>query len=92
VTELAYRLQPLDRDGAPLPGSELVHLTREAGIVGTRIRLPVVGVEEWEVVAVVGQGADRADAPRIISARNAAGEDVPLGGTLVIRGVPRPRS
>jgi hypothetical protein len=50
MTELAYRLELLDCDGVPAPGSAYVHMSREPVVLGMRIRLPVDGFEEWEVV------------------------------------------
>jgi hypothetical protein len=92
VTKVAYALVPLDPDGNPVDGAQYVHIADAVVAVGTHVQLPAFGFDQWEVVRVVPSGIDTKPQSRIVNVRDEAGQDLPVMGTLIIRGVPPPQT
>jgi hypothetical protein len=78
----AYRFLPCDDEGRPREQSQVtsIHDTSEALAVGSVIEVDILGYKTWEVVEV------RQNPGGLMSAADADGV-IPLGGTLVCRGI-----
>jgi hypothetical protein len=81
MDKVAYRFVPCDEAGRPHEGSQYTTTTTEDLTVGSRIEATLLGYTSWEVVEV-----RRATRP-LLGARDTFGNDVPLAGTIVCRGV-----
>jgi hypothetical protein len=81
--KVAYRFLPCDDEGRPREQSQLtsIHDASESVAVGSLIEADILGYQRWEVVDV------REDSGGLLSATGAGGDSIPLGGTLVCRGV-----
>jgi hypothetical protein len=81
--KVAYRFLPCDGEGRLREQSQLtsIHDTGETLTVGSVIEADILGYQRWEVVEV------REDSGGVMSATGADGGSIPLGGTLVCRGV-----
>jgi hypothetical protein len=83
VAEVAYRFLPCDDEGRPRDGSQyttVVDDDEDLG-VGSVIEAAIFGYREWEVIEV------RETPAPLIRAADADGSEIPLGGTLVCRGL-----
>lgn len=83
MAQVAFRLIPCDDEGQPREQSQLtsIHDTAESVGVGSVIEADLFGYDRWEVVEV------RDDSGGLTRATGADGAPIPLGGTLVCRGV-----
>lgn len=83
MVKVAYRFVPCDEEGRPRESSEYtsIHDTSETVQVGSVIEADLLGHRQWEVVEV------RQDSGGLMSAADADGDSIRLGGTLVCRGV-----
>jgi hypothetical protein len=81
--KIAFRFLPCDDEGRLREQSHLTstHDTGETLAVGSVIEADILGYQRWEVVEV------REDSSGLASATGADGDSIPLGGTLVCRGV-----
>jgi hypothetical protein len=79
--KVAYRFIPCGEDGKPREGSQYTTITTEDLAVGSRIEATVLGYTTWEVVDV------RKETRPLSGARDTHGNDIPLAGTVVCRGV-----
>jgi hypothetical protein len=81
--KVAYRFLPCDDEGRAREQSQLtsIHDAAEPVAVGSVVEADMLGYQRWEVVEV------REDSGVLMSATDADGERIPLGGTLVCRGV-----
>lgn len=87
VTNVAYGLVPVDRDGNHVPGARYIYTADGPVAVGTRVQLRALGFDQWEVVRVLPPRTDPSPQDRIVSVCDASGNKVPVLGTLVIRRV-----
>jgi len=80
--KVAYRFLPCDDEG-PREQSQYtsIHDAGETVAVGSVIEANILGYQRWEVVEV------RDDPGGLMSATDADGDPILLGGTLVCRGV-----
>lgn len=81
MNKRAYRFVPCDKSGAPREGSQYTTITENDLAVGSRIEGIFLGYTTWEVVEV------HQETRPLLGARDEFGHDVPLGGTIVCRGV-----
>jgi len=83
VARVAYRFVPCAEDGRPRNGSQYTSIrdTSENIRVGSVLEASLLGYTRWEVIEM------RADSGGLLDATGADGMDIPLGGTLVCRGV-----
>ena len=85
MPKLAYRFLPCDDDGQPRENTAYTTIPdaeEELG-VGSVLTAEIFGYHEWEVIEV------REDPGSLISATEADGTPLAIGGTLVCRGVRR---
>lgn len=85
MPKLAYRFLPCGDDGQPRENSAYTTIAdaeEELG-VGSVLMAEIFGYREWEVIEV------REDSGSLISATEADGSPLAIGGTLVCRGVGR---
>jgi hypothetical protein len=85
MAKIAYRFVPCDEAGQPREDSQLTSIRdgSERIEVGSLIAADLLGFVEWEVVEVRAASGARG------SAAEADGTQIPLGGTIVCRGVRR---
>jgi hypothetical protein len=81
MEHLAYRFVPCDEEGKPRENSRYTTITTERLDVGSTIEAAVFGYTTWEVVEI------RSEAPPLLGVRDRLGNDVPLAGTLICRGM-----
>ena len=83
MAKVAFRFLPCDDEGRPREQSRLtsIHDTAEAVGVGSVIEADLLGYDRWEVVEV------RDDSGGLTSATGPGSASIPLGGTLICRGV-----
>jgi hypothetical protein len=81
--KVAYCFLPCDDEGRLCEQSQLtsIHDTGESLTVGSVIEADILGYQRWEVIEV------REASGGLMSATGADGASIPLGGTLVCRGV-----
>ena len=81
--KVAYRFLPCDQDGHPRETSRYTTIAEdgeELGL-GSVIEAEILGYRTWEVVDV------RETPGSLLAATDAVGTEMPLGGTLVCRGL-----
>jgi hypothetical protein len=78
---VAYRFVPCDDEGQPRENSRYTTITTERLDVGSKIDAQLLGYSTWEVVEL------RAETRPLLGARDKLGNDVPLAGSLICRGV-----
>ena len=80
---VAFRFLPCDDEGHPREQSQFtsIHDAAELVAIGSVIEADLLGYHRWEVAEV------REDSGGLTSATDADGDPIPLGGTLVCRGV-----
>jgi hypothetical protein len=85
MAKIGYRFVPCDDEGRPRENSHFMFVrdAAEEIKVGSVIAFNVLGFSEWEVVEL------RASSDPLVSATEPDGTSIPLGGTLVCRGVRR---
>jgi hypothetical protein len=83
MPKVAFRFLPCDGDGRPREQSQFtsIHDMSEGVVVGSLIEADLLGYRRWEVVEV------REETGGLMSATGADGDPIPLGGTLLCRGV-----
>jgi hypothetical protein len=83
MPKVAYRFLPCGDDGSPRENSQLTLLRDESETigVGSVIETDLLGYKKWQVIEV------RTDSGPLISSTHADGKPLPVGGTLVCRGV-----
>jgi hypothetical protein len=82
AAELAYRFVPCDEGGRPRENSQITTIREEGTVgLGSVLEIEILGFRRWEVIEV------RASSGRLSAATAADGTDIPLGGTLVCRGI-----
>ena len=83
MPKVAFRFLPCDDNGRPREQSQFtsIHDTSESVAVGSLIEADLLGYRRWEVVEV------REETGGLMSATVSDGDPIPLGGTLVCRGV-----
>jgi hypothetical protein len=81
--KVAYRFLPCDDAGRPRENSQygVVTEARETLGVGSVIEADLFGYHEWKVIEL------RDESNSLFAATDADGTPIPLGGTLVCRGV-----
>jgi hypothetical protein len=77
----AYRFVPCDDNGHPRENSQYTTITHEPLGVGSRIDATLFGYTVWEVVEVT------TETKPLLEARDRDGNDLPLAGTVICRGV-----
>jgi hypothetical protein len=77
----AYRFVPCDETGTPRQNSQYTTITTEDLVVGSRIEGTFLGYTTWEVVEL------RTSTGPVLGARDKFGDDIPLAGTIICRGV-----
>jgi hypothetical protein len=78
---VAYRFVPCDEEGQPRENSQYTTISTESLDVGSRIEAALCGYTTWEVVEV------RSRTEPLLGASDSFGSEVPLGDTLICRGV-----
>lgn len=80
---MAYRFLPCDDEGRPREQSQFtsIHDATERVSVGSVIEADLLGYRRWEVVEM------REGSEGLMSVTGADGDPIPVGGTLVCRGV-----
>jgi hypothetical protein len=81
VEQVAYRFVPCDDEGRPRENSQYTMSTTQKLAVGGTINHGVLGYSKWEVVEL------RPESRPLLGASDRLGNDVPLVGTLVSRGI-----
>ena len=81
MEQVAYRFVPCDEAGQPREDSRYTTVTTERLDVGSRIDAAIFGYTRWEVIEV------RSETEPLLGALDSSGNDVPLAGTLICRGV-----
>ena len=84
VDAFAYRFVPCDDEGHPRASSQYTTIAAERLEVGSRIEAALLGHDTWVVVEV------RDETGPLAGVRDRRGNDIPLAGTVVCRGEPRP--
>jgi hypothetical protein len=85
IVMLAYRFLPLDDHGKPRAGSRYTMTTETELDVGDRVSFDVLGHKTWEVVK--RDPGTRVGRLALLGVTDAAGNDLPLAGTLHCRGL-----
>lgn|GEM_PF-3445600 len=85
IVMLAYRFLPLDDHGKPRAGSRYTMTTETELDVGGRVSFDVLGHKTWEVVK--RDPGTRVGRLALLGVTDAAGNDLPLAGTLHCRGL-----
>jgi hypothetical protein len=83
MAKVTFRFLPCDDEGHSREQSQLtsIHDAAEVVAVGSAIEADLLGYHRWEVVEVLE------DSGGLVSPTSADGDPIPLGGTLVCRGV-----
>ena len=81
MEQVAYRFLPCDEEGRPRENSRYTTISTGRLDVGSRIDVAIFGYTTWEVVEVRNQSGP------LLGARDRFGNEVPLAGTLICRGV-----
>jgi len=85
IVTLAYRFLPLDDHGKPRAASRYTMTTETELDVGDRLSFDVLGHRTWEVVK--REPGTRVGRSALLGVTDAAGNDLPLAGTLHCRGL-----
>ena len=79
--KIVYRFLPCDEAGCPREDSNVSIQTDDVLRVGSVVDASALGYEHWEVVEI------RDDSGPLIAATDQDGMSIPLGGTVVCRGI-----
>jgi hypothetical protein len=80
MSKSAYRFVPLEND-APVESARYTIVSDRHLALGDEVALSIRGFEIWEVMQL------KQSSRPLVGASDARGEDIPLVGTIVCRGV-----